>query len=264
MDFIDDIQLEKANALARYKRFNNVSKFVRLIEVLLVVSFCISWSSTRLPTIFKVSSEYLYACFSYLLKQHVVFLLGNAIVVVCYVLSRHTEIENETAGTEIIEKSTFRSYSDRHKTSHETVIKPVEELSEMSEMKQTEEMPGMKQKTDIQKLHEEVNRTDNVLQKVKTKSHVAAGRVIKKATKDIEKFKRTQSVKLRQEMTMKPCRDLRRSVTERRRSVEPDVGGCSTPSSPVESLSDEEFRLTVEAFILKQQRLLKEQSMVEG
>ncbi|KAK1433600.1 hypothetical protein QVD17_10512 [Tagetes erecta] len=243
--FFDNVELEKANALARYNRFNTISKLVRVIEVMFIVAFFISWSSTRLPMVFKVSSEYLYVCFSYLLKQHVVFLLGNAIVVVCYVLSRHTDdhIINETTGTEIIENSTFRSYSDGDKTSEVvSVIEPV--------------TVDIKQETFIKQVPQ-ANRADNV--KVETESVIAAETVIKKATKEIEKFNRTQSVKLRREMTMKPCKDLRRSVTERRRNVVSDDGGCSTPSSPVESLSDEEFRLTVEAFILKQQRLLKEQ-----
>ncbi|KAM0032851.1 hypothetical protein Hdeb2414_s0016g00479521 [Helianthus debilis subsp. tardiflorus] len=268
--FIDSIQVEKANALARYQRFNNISKALRLIEVFIALAL-ISWSSTRLPTVFKVSGEYIYACSSYMLNQHVVFLVGNVIVVICYILSGNSnsnvDVGNVTAGPEIAEDNRYRyrykyrsgSNSDSYKTSEsgsniesEPVIPPVQPL---------------KQAVMDNNNNNHNNNDDEEVRCEKTnlKSEVAPETVIKKATKQMERFQRTQSVKLRREMTAKPRVELRRSATERRRSVVDAGDGYSSPSSfeTVERLSNEEFRLTVEAFILKQQSLLKQQSMVE-
>ncbi|KAL8250600.1 hypothetical protein R6Q59_034293 [Mikania micrantha] len=228
--FIDDIQVEKANALARYKRFHNISKIFRLIEVFIGVVL-ISWTSTRLPTVFKASGEYLYVCSSYVLNQHVIFLIGNTIVVVCYVLSGHTDAGNETASPEIIENNHFRSRS-------EAVL-------------------------NIEPVRPPVPETKQAV--MKTDSEMPAEIAIKQEAEQIERFQRTRSAKLRREMPVKPRVELRRSVTERRRRVVTAGVGNSTPASfeTVESLSNEEFRLAVEAFISKQQSFLKQQTLVE-
>ncbi|KAI3726763.1 hypothetical protein L1987_66567 [Smallanthus sonchifolius] len=247
--FVHSIQVEKVNALAGYRRFNNISKMLRRIEVFVAVVL-ISWSSTRLPTVFKVFGEYLYACSSYVVNQHVVFLVGNVIVVLCYVLSGHTEVGSETAGPEISEGIRYRS-TDHLKTSEaglnvEPVSPPVEELPEMKQVA-------------VEEIRDKVVRYENA--DVITESGMAPETAIKQATKQIERFQRTQSVKLRREISMKPRTELRRSVSERRRSVVTTGDGDSRWSSfeTVESLSNEEFRLAVEAFISKQQSLLKQQ-----
>ncbi|KAI3767139.1 hypothetical protein L2E82_17226 [Cichorium intybus] len=100
-----------------------------------------------------------------------------------------------------------------------------------------------------------------------SESELTAETAIKQAAKQIERFQRTQSAKLKREISMKPRRELRRSVTERRRSVEVQTGdrnSSMTSSETVERLSNEEFRLAVEAFISKQQSFLKQQTMVEN
>lgn len=74
--------------------------------------------------------------------------------------------------------------------------------------------------------------------------------VIKKAAKQIKKFQRTQSEKLKSEICVKARKELRRSVTEKKKE------------KSVERLSNEEFRIAVEAFISKQQTFLKQQSIM--
>lgn len=252
--FVDSIQVEKANALARYKRFNNIARLFRLIEIFIAVAV-ISWSSTRLPTVFKVFGEYLYACSSYILNQHVVFLVGNLIVVLCYVFSGQIEVGNESGGLEFSEDNKFRSLN-YHKTSEPTsdgeLVPPA-----------VEELPVMQ--TPIEEPQQNETRYENPV--AKTESELTAETAIKQAAKQIERFQRTQSAKLKREISMKPRRELRRSVTERRRSVEVQTGdrnSSMTSSETVERLSNEEFRLAVEAFISKQQSFLKQQSMVEN
>ncbi|XP_076939753.1 uncharacterized protein LOC143619551 [Bidens hawaiensis] len=240
--FIDSVQVEKANALARYRRFNVITKLFRAIEVLIALAF-VSWLLTRLPSVFKFSFEYLYSFSSYVLNQHVVFLVGNFIVVVCYALSGHGHVNESNEPVIPEEDARFMTTplvnhkTDDNNSNPET--KPVELIpvtvnEETSPVKEVEE--------------------DVVELTVKTESETA----IKQAFKQIERFNRTQSVKLSREISTKPRKDLRRSVTERRRSV--SVTGDSK-GLMVESLSNEEFRLAVEAFILKQQSLHKQQSM---
>ncbi|KAI3761218.1 hypothetical protein L1987_51630 [Smallanthus sonchifolius] len=261
--FIDSIQVEKANALARYRLFNNISKMFRAIEVFIAVAL-ISWSSTRLPTVFKVSGEYLYACSSYVLNQHFVFLVGNVIVVLCYVLSGHTEVGNGSDCSEVAEDNRFRSAtvadSDNRKTSEadsniEPLPVPVPPAAEV--------LPEMKQTAMEEEVEHEVVGYEKAI--VKTESEMDAETAIKQAVKQIERFHRTQSAKLSLEISTKPRRELRRSVTERRRSeVATTTGDGDLKISSIETverLSNEEFRLAVEAFISKQQNLLKQQAM---
>ncbi|KAI3777454.1 hypothetical protein L1987_47254 [Smallanthus sonchifolius] len=258
--FIDSIQVEKANALARYRLFNNISKVFRAIEVFIAVAL-ISWSSTRLPTVFKVSGEYLYACSSYVLNQHVVFLVGNVIVVLCYVLSGHTEVGNGSDCSEVAEDNRFRSAtvadSDNRKTVEADLnIQPVPVLPP------AEVLPEMKQTVMEEVEHEIVGYEKGM---VKSESEMDAETAMKQAVKQIERFHRTQSAKLRLEISTKSRRELRRSVTERRISeVATSTGDGDSKTlwiETVERLSNEEFRLAVEAFISKQQSLLKQQAM---
>ncbi|KAI3513238.1 hypothetical protein L1887_20566 [Cichorium endivia] len=147
-DFVDSVKAEKANALARYKRFTNIAKFFQLIEVFVAVVL-ISWSST-----------------------------------------------------------------------------------------------------------------------LKTESEVTAVTAIKQAAKQIERFQRTQSDKIKTQNSMKPRRELRRSVTEKSRksiaATSGDEESTVTSFDAVDRLSNEEFRIAVEAFISKQQSFLKQQSMAVG
>ncbi|KAI3736971.1 hypothetical protein L2E82_26962 [Cichorium intybus] len=149
-DFVDSVKAEKANALARYKRFTNIAKFFQLIEVFVAVAL-LSWSST-----------------------------------------------------------------------HEKAI-------------------------------------------VKTESEVTAVTAIKQAAKQIERFQRTQSDKIKIQNSVKPRRELRRSVTEKSRksiaATSGDEESTVTSFDAVDRLSNEEFRIAVEAFISKQQSILKQQSM---
>ncbi|XP_076884613.1 uncharacterized protein LOC143534390 [Bidens hawaiensis] len=230
-DFVHNFKAQKANALARYKLFTNITKAVQLIEAFVAVAL-ISWSSTRLPLVFKFSGEYLLALASYLMNQHVVFLVGNVIVFVCYLLSRYSDSGNESSSLGI-----------QYDNSKDETVPDIPKVK-LVPLQLTE--PPM-EKT-----------------KIEPEPEVAAVTAIKQAAKQIERFQRTQS-DLKSKISVKHQPELRRSATERRKSkavasgeLEPTI--YSFPA--VDKLSNEEFRIAVEAFILKQQRFLKQQSMV--
>ncbi|KAK1422254.1 hypothetical protein QVD17_25234 [Tagetes erecta] len=239
---IDVIKVETANAIARYNRFKLMSKTFIAIEVLVAFAL-VSWLLNHLPTVYKLFDECFYACSCFVvnLNQHVVFLVGNVIVVVCYVLSGTNELEN---GSHVLDDNKqfeivrVRSVRDRK----------IRNTSELSESDSSIEQP----------VEDEIVGSDNMNLKMKT-DETDAETAIKQAVKQIERFRRTQSVKLNREISTKVGRELRRSVTERRRSVDAAAGDGEWKK--VERLSDEEFKLVVEAFIYKQQSFLKKQSM---
>ncbi|GKB00070.1 hypothetical protein Tco_0828063 [Tanacetum coccineum] len=301
---IDNIQVEKANALARYKRLNNFKKIFRLMEFLIVVAL-ISWSTSYVPNGFKVVGGYIYACSCYILNQHVVFLLGNFIVLLCYVLSGRTENATESVEeaidsatdsvvlrnvTELVVPQGFENNYAKYETS-ETVSQVVPALLPV-----VDNSPQMKETVVAEESEGKIVENENVI--VKTECEMVAEKTIKQAAKQIERFNRTQSARLKREMSMRPCRELRRSVTDSRRTgrdLDTDRRKSDADStvdrqrsdadstvdrrksdadltvdrrksdggSPVDRLSNEEFRLTIEAFILNQRSLIKQQAMVE-
>ncbi|XP_071733221.1 uncharacterized protein [Rutidosis leptorrhynchoides] len=250
-DFIDTVNAEKVNAIARYKQFTNITKLFQLLEVFVAIVL-ILWTSTRIPTVFKFSGEYLFAFSSYLMNQHVVFIFGNVIIVVCYVLSRYSESGTESAGS-------FGSHSDNGLTFRKPTGSPTPS-SEIHNRIISIPDPVASEKLII-KTESEVTALFPVIKQ--TESEVTAVfPVITEAAKQIERFQRTQS-ELRSKISVKPRRELRRSVTEMKRSVTVKDGESPAPLKAVERLSNEEFKVAVEAFILKQQKFLKQQSMVE-
>ncbi|XP_071742168.1 uncharacterized protein [Rutidosis leptorrhynchoides] len=236
-DIIDTVKAEKANAIARYRRYTNITKLIRLLEVFVAISF-ISWTSTRIPTLFKFSGEYLFEFSSYLMNQHVVFLFGNVIIIACYVLSGYSESGTDSAGS-------YGVHSDNALT----IRKPTESLSEVQNR--------------IISIPNPVN--EKLIKKVESESEsecTAVFPAIKQAAKQIKRFQRTQS-ELKSKISVRPHRQLRRSVTEMKRSGTVSVGESAAPVKVVDRMSNEEFKIAVEAFILKQQKFLKQQSMVE-
>lgn len=244
----DNIEVEKANALARYNRFKVMSKTFIVMEVFISVAL-VSWLLNLLPTFFKLfSGEYFYACSCFVVNQHVVFLVGNVIVVVCYVLSGKNELENSSDccysdvcsddDHKHFESVRFRSTSYCKTSESNESDSNIEKLEISLDMKQAVE--------------DEIVGSDDMKLEMKTESDAES--VIKQAEKQIERFRRTKSAKMNGEISTKVGRELRRSVTERRRSA---VAAGDGELKKVERLSDEEFKLVVEAFIFKQ----KKQSM---
>ncbi|KAI3688883.1 hypothetical protein L2E82_46798 [Cichorium intybus] len=100
---------------------------------------------------------------------------------------------------------------------------------------------------------------------------MAVEKVIKQAAKQIDWFSRTQSAKLKREISLRPQQELRQSATatataRRSNMLVTSFKKSSTAISfeTVDKLSNEEFQLAVETFISKHQSFLKQQSMAEN
>lgn len=235
--FIHTVKIEKANAIARYQRFRNLAKLLQFLQLVLLLAF-LSWSSTRFPDAvktFKISGKYVAEFSTYVLNPHVIFLIGNAIVLSLYVLSRHIDLENSSTTTSVV-------YEDYEKTENQSSIAAVEAPVEMIE----------EEKQIVCK------ENSNVI--IEKKSQV----VEKAPIIQIKKLNRAMSEKLQQ---VKPRKEFRRSETQVRRVIVNNghqrMSRNLSKFETVDTLSNEDFRLTVEAFIEKQQNFLREQRMAE-
>lgn len=237
--FVDTVTIEKANAMARYQRFRNLEKLLRFFLIVLLLAF-LSWSSTRVPEAvqtLKISGKYVVDFSTYVLNPHIIFLIGNAIVLALYVLSRHMDVE-KTSTTSVL-------YENYENTENKSSVNAIEEVEAPVEIVAAEKQIVCKEVSNLM---------------TEKESQVAE----KAPVTQIKKLNRTVSEKLEKP---KPRKQFRRSETEVRRvavnSSNRQLCRNLSKFETVDTLSNEDFRLTVEAFIEKQQNFLREQRMAE-
>lgn len=232
--FIDTVKLEKANAIAKYRRFRKLAKLVQVIEFIVAFTL-ISWSSTCLPAVLKHSVGYLLQFSHYILNTHVVFLIGNAIVIALFILYRHIDAASNSSNKDIVNEEDYLEINgDNHQIITTTVTVTEEEKRIVCEEE------------------EEINAIEAV-------EHVT--KAIDEATKRLQKFQRTQSHKLKRPK----IKELRRSETDVGRVVVSSPHDQpTTPYQAVDKLSNDEFRMAIEAFIQKQQKFLRQQKLAEN
>lgn len=234
--FFDILNFDKEAALHRFNRLRAVAKFRQILELLLVLGL-ISWSTPRVPAVSRAAAGYLVEFSNYLFNHHVVFLIGNAIIVLLVVLCRR----NDDASLSVAGADFYDDY-----------VKHSEAAAAAAEAHQREPAPppacdppppvcssvavGDDEKQIVVRAEETIA--------IPQCDDVAAA--IDMATRQIKRFQRTQSEKLKREIAVKAQPELRRSETQSRRK---SVSFCEPEY--IESLSSEEFRRTVDAFIDK-------------
>lgn len=244
MDFevFDSVKFEKAKAIARFNRFRRTVKMLQFLEVI-VVLMLVSWSCTRVPGVVKFSGDFLVELWLYVCNPHVVFVIGNAIIVALFLLCRQTDAGCSSA------ISDFCGDEDGEEIDRSETQPPVVS-SEASTPPPQPEAPGDETK--------QIVCSESAVQKPQCTELSTA---MKTATKQIEKFQRTQSEKLKRAIALKPERELRRSETEmHRKTADSDETRAMPAVETVESLSSEEFRLRIEKFIRKNQEFFKVES----
>ncbi|KAK4365136.1 hypothetical protein RND71_016494 [Anisodus tanguticus] len=257
-EVFDNVKFEKAKAIARYNRFQNMMKMLQIFEVL-VAAVLISWSWTRIPVAVKLSGQFFVQLSSHLFKPHIVFLIGNAIIVAIVVLCRQNDAGSNNSDTDDIHSEEIH---------HTETTEPSVATTEDKKIVFSEyEVPEC-QLTIISKLLPIVqsfhNQNHSLINdpcesdSIEFDSNDVAT-AIDTATKQIQKFKRTRSEKLKRQITANPRRELRRSETDMRRIVRKST----VPVEAVETLSNEEFRHTIEAFIKKNQIFFEKQRLAE-
>ncbi|KAK2994146.1 hypothetical protein RJ640_020951 [Escallonia rubra] len=254
----DSVKTEKANAIARYRRLRNAAKLLRVVEAFVALTL-LSWSSTRLPGVLRQSGAYLSGLSCCLLSPRVVFLIGNAIVIAVFVISRQIDADNRLRTADSYGEYVQIS-DDQHELAAAENSPPA--VAPFSPPPAAEEIAGEKKQIVSSGGNGCGKQIVACLENAVAETEAAAA--IEEATRQIRRFERSQSEKLKREISVK--RELRRSQTvtrERQIVIASDDVRTMASFDTVDSLSNEEFRLTVEAFIQKQQRSLWAQKMAD-
>ncbi|KAL3505319.1 hypothetical protein ACH5RR_035160 [Cinchona calisaya] len=262
----DNVKFEKEKAMARFNRFRKITKILQFLEVS-VALLLISWSSTRIPGALKISGRCLFEVANYLFNPHIVFVIGNAIIVAVFVLCRENNAGKENSGEGDIYDNYLR-HSEAHARAQERKVSvsqrdenPAPEPPATPEIKDLIDGSGGGDEEE----DEDEKQIVYVFPEEKTEQFDAVTTAIEEATEKIQTFQRIQSQKLKREIAVKnPRVDLRRSETVKvgrlRTTERPEMTSFDT----VDKLSNEEFNLTIEAFIKRHQKFLIEQKLAEN
>ncbi|KAL7149122.1 hypothetical protein ABFS83_05G018200 [Erythranthe nasuta] len=207
---------------ATFDRFfgNGTVKLWWVCRVLVVLGL-ISWSPALVPAVFDFSG--------YAFNPHLVFLFGNSIIALLFVLCRQSDVLNFSAGG--VGGDFYDHYVRFGEAAEERdpVLPPPLDMVEPSD--------GGDDEKQIVVRAEAVSESDDVAAAIET------------AVRQIERVQRTQSEKMKSQISVRPQPELRRSeTTESCRKI----GSSSGPVADVaeiETLSGEEFRRIVDSFI---------------
>ncbi|XP_047325133.1 uncharacterized protein LOC124928923 [Impatiens glandulifera] len=242
MDYESSIEEEKAKAISRNRRIQKFARIWWLVEVFVAIILLLSFPLISLP----ISTNSFYN-FSFrritgiILNPHINFIVGNAIIVVLFLLSR----QNNVGGNEVSNESNLDSNEETQTVSNVVEIET--------------EFPSCPAAAAVVVEEEEEKIVDVEAKLVHCE---AVTNAIEDATKQIRRFERTQSEKLRRELRTKQRERFRRSESEigvRRSSREDE----SSSSSSVNDLSNEEFRRKIEKFIENEKNQIRAQRIAE-
>ncbi|XP_074270849.1 uncharacterized protein LOC141594756 [Silene latifolia] len=99
---IDNIKIEKAKAMRRYKTFRKIANIFRSLELfvaILLTFICISWSSSYIPAIVQFTGEFLRRLSTFLFSPHFVFVIGNIIIITLFANSSFAEKSDQSEHT---------------------------------------------------------------------------------------------------------------------------------------------------------------------
>ncbi|XVF45319.1 hypothetical protein PTKIN_Ptkin02bG0196200 [Pterospermum kingtungense] len=224
-----DIKLEKRNAILKNRQLCRIANMVRFVEVC-VVLVLISRFTTHLPVAVKSSGEYFRGLSIVLVSPRFVFIVGNVIVLTLFAKAGQFSAQGGTTTTsgydlyqEFVEKSEKSQAIHRYET--ESREKPSQIRSVVEEK--------------IVSLNLNVH-----------------------ASKGTKNYRRTQSENYKRMNCNKACQQLRRLESEKYRKQSDSDEKMVKSSYPEDGLSSEQFRDTVEAFIARQKKLLREEYSV--
>ncbi|XP_055814744.1 uncharacterized protein LOC129884474 [Solanum dulcamara] len=223
---IHNIKVEKANAMLRYKKRQRVTTLFRFIE------FCIFFA-----IISRFSTDYFKGLGVTLVSPRFVFVLGNAIVIILFLISGQSSAKD--GSTNNVKIDMYDEYKQKCSMNKEAYC-------EQSKKQR-------KQSIVVEKAYCEQSKKQR-------KQSILVERQLEKK---IHRSHSDNSLSLSRD-EKKPRKKLNRSATVRCReviytdSVKPTMM-MTTTSYPEDEMSNEEFRKTVENFIARQQRFLREE-----
>lgn len=262
IDF-DSVKLEKANAMRKYHTLRKFANFLRVLEVSVALFIMLFWSSKRVSNAVKIFSEYLRELCVVLANPRFMFLIGNAIIITLFVKSGRFSGENPDRGN--AEPDLYDEYVQHSENSQKVVSQidcAVTKVSHDDDFVKHSES----QQKGFSEIDSPVPATSDDKQIVcwENALHTVLPDPVTTVTKKVPEtkfYRRTKSATIRPESAEKPSRELRRSETDKFQKMDSSGSKSARRLSRVEELSNEEFRRKVEAFIEKQQRLLREENV---
>ncbi|KAF8405262.1 hypothetical protein HHK36_010163 [Tetracentron sinense] len=233
----DNVKVEKANAMLRYRRLRKFANLLRLVEVC-VVLILLSWLSARLPIAVKISGDYFRDLFDVLVSPRFVFLVGNAIVITLFAKSGQFSSPNTTGNNA---GSDFYGEFVENKVKHDKFrTDGPASASELAEIVYE----------DKQIVCEENTVTPSYPDIVTTVTNTAP---------DTKIYRRSQSENLKREMYEK----FQRSETEKCWKImnHGEYPAEMSYREDTNTMSNEEFRRKIEGFIARQVRFHREESL---
>ncbi|KAL6574355.1 hypothetical protein OROHE_001259 [Orobanche hederae] len=234
----DIVKFEKEKTVATFNLFHKIAKLRQIFEAVVVLGL-VSWSTARVPAVARTATVYVVQLSTYLFNHHVVFLIGNSIIVLLFVLFRRNGAVHQAgaSGGDLYDEYVKHGEAGLRgeaalPSPRETACRPPSEEVGGGGGGRAEEKQIV------------VSAEETVV--IAQCNDVASA--IEKAARQIERFQRTQSEKLRREIGARPQADLRRSESHNSwKSV--SSGNQFGAAADMERLSSEEFRRTVDAFI---------------
>lgn len=225
----DNIKMEKSNAILRYKKRQRMTTLFRFIE------FCIFFVvitrfSAQLPLHVKLSTDYFKGFGVNLISPPFVFVLVNAIVIILFFKSGPSSAND--GSTDNVKIDLYDEYNQKYSMNKEAYSEQSKKQRKQSilveESKKQSIAPERRLAKRIHRSHSD-NALNSSLNEKKTRK-----RMVRSATVGCLKVIDTDSVK-------------------------PATTKMTTTSFPEDGMSNDEFRKTIEAFIARQQRLLREE-----
>ncbi|TMX05284.1 hypothetical protein EJD97_025129 [Solanum chilense] len=220
-----NIKSEKANAMIRYKKRQRVTMFFRFIEFC-IFFVVISRFSTQLPL------NYFERLFDFtFITPRFVFVLVNAIVIILFFKSGNSSAKNSS--TDSVKFDLYDEYTQKYSIYYEQSKKQSIAVKEANCDQQGKKQRIVAERRLEKRIHRSHSENTLCLAHDEKKSRK---RMMRSATVGCLKNIDTESVK-------------------------PAMAKKSY-SYPEDGMSNGEFRKTIEAFIARQQRLLKEEELI--
>ncbi|OIT01519.1 PREDICTED: uncharacterized protein LOC109226444 [Nicotiana attenuata] len=255
-----NIKLEKANAILRYKKRQRMTTLFRFIEfcIFLVI---ISRFSTQLPLTFKFLTEYFKGLGVTLISPRFVFVLGNVIVIILFLKSGQSSAKD--GSTNNVKIDLYDEYKQKCSMNKETYC---EQSILVKEACCEQSKRSILVKDTCCERSEKQRKQSILIQDTcceQSKKQRKQSILVERQVKKIHRSHSENSISLSKD-EKKPRRELIRSATVGCRkvintdSVKPTMT-ITTASYPEDEMSGDEFRKTIENFIARQQRLLREE-----
>ncbi|XP_061353742.1 uncharacterized protein LOC133298467 [Gastrolobium bilobum] len=233
----NNLQAEKANAMLKYRKLRRIASLLRLVEVC-VVLVLISRVSLQLPVAVRNSSEYFRDLSIFMNSPRFIFLIGNVIIITLF-----AQFSAQGSRTKAPEPNLYEEF-----------------LHNSTKNQGIQEYPE-KQKTGTDDGIENRRINGDMVVKYPENHRICSNQKTVAGKTKVKDYRRCETEILRRVESEKPRGVLRRCETEKRRKSIESVPQeeVSKISYPEDNMSNEEFRLTVEAFIARQQRIRREE-----